>query len=130
MQRLREYTQKITSAMEKSDDLVIILIIVLVGFAGFGLGRLSGSPEKSEGVHIEYLERGGVGNVSATVESVRKAPIVLSGAVVVSKNSTKYHYPWCSGAQRIKEENKIWFNTIEEARASGYTPAANCKGLE
>jgi len=48
---------------------------------------------------------------------------------VVSKNGARYHYPWCSGAQSIKEENKIWFDTKEEAEAAGYTPAANCKGL-
>jgi hypothetical protein len=52
------------------------------------------------------------------------------GAVVGSKNGTKYHYPWCAGAQTIKEENKIFFASIEEARAKGYTPAANCKGLQ
>ncbi|MFH1608762.1 MAG: hypothetical protein ABH951_01935, partial [Patescibacteria group bacterium] len=51
------------------------------------------------------------------------------GLLVGSKNGTKYHYPWCSGALRIKEENKVWFNSMEEARQAGYTPAANCKGL-
>lgn len=48
---------------------------------------------------------------------------------VASKNSNKYHLPWCSGAARIAEENKIWFASKEEAAAAGYTPAANCKGI-
>lgn len=51
------------------------------------------------------------------------------GQLVGSKNGTKYHYPWCSGAERIKEENKIWFQSAEEAKRAGYTPAANCPGL-
>jgi methylphosphotriester-DNA--protein-cysteine methyltransferase len=54
----------------------------------------------------------------------------VSGSYVASKNGTKYHYPWCSGAKRIKDENKVWFDTVEQARAAGYTPAANCPGLE
>ncbi|OHA15361.1 MAG: hypothetical protein A3G52_00010 [Candidatus Taylorbacteria bacterium RIFCSPLOWO2_12_FULL_43_20] len=53
-----------------------------------------------------------------------------AGLLVGSKTSDKYHYPWCSGALRMKEENKIWFKSAEEARAAGYTPAGNCKGLE
>jgi hypothetical protein len=48
---------------------------------------------------------------------------------VASKNSTKYHLPWCSGAARIAEENKVWFASKEEAAAAGYAPAANCKGI-
>ena len=46
--------------------------------------------------------------------------------VVVSKNSNKYHFSWCSGAKRIKLENQIWFNTAKEAEAKGYVLAGNC----
>ncbi|MDB9944483.1 hypothetical protein OAD26_00590, partial [bacterium] len=49
--------------------------------------------------------------------------------VVGSINGTKYHLPWCPGAQQMKEENKIVFETQEQAREAGYTPAGNCKGL-
>jgi len=51
------------------------------------------------------------------------------GTVVASKNGSKYHLPSCSGAKQINEVNKIVFASAEEARAAGYTPAANCKGL-
>jgi len=47
--------------------------------------------------------------------------------VVASKNSTLYHYPWCSGAQRIKEKNKITFVSEQEAQSRGYALASNCK---
>lgn len=50
--------------------------------------------------------------------------------IVASKNGTKYHYPWCSGAKQISDKNKITFKSIEEARKAGYTPASNCKGLK
>lgn len=46
---------------------------------------------------------------------------------VASKNSTVFHYPDCKWAQRIKEENKIWFKTREEALKKGYTPCKVCK---
>jgi len=54
---------------------------------------------------------------------------IFAGAYVGSRNGSKYHFPWCPGAQQIKEENKVWFSSVEEAQKAGYTPAANCKGL-
>ena len=50
----------------------------------------------------------------------------LDTRVVTSKNSDKYHYTWCAGAKRIKEENKVWFNSSQEAESRGYTLAGNC----
>lgn len=54
-------------------------------------------------------------------------PQKLDTRVVVSKNSDKYHYSWCSGAKRIKPENQIWFTSTAEAESSGYVLAGNCK---
>jgi hypothetical protein len=33
----------------------------------------------------------------------------------------------CSGANRIKPENEIWFSTKEEAEKSGFTLSTTCK---
>ncbi|MDX1607995.1 MAG: hypothetical protein R3251_02200 [Candidatus Spechtbacterales bacterium] len=49
------------------------------------------------------------------------------GGVVVSINSDKYHYPDCPGADRIKEENKIYFASAAEAIEAGFILAGNCK---
>ena len=48
--------------------------------------------------------------------------------VVVSSasSSMKYHHPWCSGASRIKEENRVWYPSAEAAQADGYSRAGNC----
>jgi phosphatidylserine/phosphatidylglycerophosphate/cardiolipin synthase-like enzyme len=46
---------------------------------------------------------------------------------VASKNSTVFHTPDCKWVKRIKEENKIWFKTREEALDKGYKPCKVCK---
>ena len=100
-------------------ELWLTIVIVSVGLLGFSLGRLA------------YFE-----SIRPPV-SIQPAPADFSlgvggeigGAVVGSRQGTKYHLPWCSGAQRIKEENKIWFESQAAAEAAGYTPAANCPGL-
>lgn len=115
---------------DNEKDLFLITVIVLVAVLSFGLGRLSKIEENKVPIRIENLSA----NVSET--RFRVAPAAeteflkeTSGSFVASKNGSKYHFPWCSGAQRIKESNKIWFNSREEAESEGYTPAANCKGL-
>lgn len=111
-----------------SSDVFIITIILFVGLISFGLGRLSAVTESKIPVSVEKLTSSVVG----TELSVSSPDSYVGGEeklFVASKNGTKYHYPWCSGAQRIKEENKVWFNTKEEAEKAGYTPASNCKGL-
>ena len=53
----------------------------------------------------------------------------VEGKYVASKNGTKYYLPGCSGAKRIKEENKVWFVTADDARKAGLSPASNCPGV-
>jgi hypothetical protein len=96
-------------------DAALPILVILVGIGSFGLGRMSATEASKEPITVSQ------------VEAVTGAE---NGRVVVSKSGTKYHFPWCSGASRMKEENKIWFDSYEEARAAGYLPAGNCKGLE
>lgn len=53
----------------------------------------------------------------------------LPGIVAASRNGTRYYYPWCGGINRIKEANKIWFESEKEAEAAGYSIASGCEGL-
>lgn len=43
------------------------------------------------------------------------------GAYVGSKNGTKYYTTGCSGTNRIKPENYVWFQSVEDATLQGYS---------
>ncbi len=106
-------------------DLYIAALIFLVGMASFGLGRLSILWPKKELITIENHRDTSGENTPAT-------PVValsLKGKYVASKAGKYYHLPWCAGAARIKESNKLWFDTKEAAEQKGYKPAGNCDGL-
>ncbi len=107
-------------------DIFTILIILLVAFASFGLGRISKIESIQEPVRIEQT----VSVVNAKNGSKQAILDVNDKMYVASKNGSKYHYPWCSGAKRISDTNKIWFNSTQSAKKAGYTPAGNCKGLK
>ncbi len=112
------------------NDIILVFVIVFVALIAFGLGRLSAISEKKTPITIENLS---AATVTTTPASPAGRPDFVASTTaklyVASKNGTKYHFPWCSGASTIKEENKIWFSSKEEAEKSGYTPAGNCKGL-
>lgn len=99
------------------DDLFVALVIVLVSIIAFSFGRLSASSAPERGLEIVSGE--------VPVSEVAKS----TGPYVASKTGSKYHLVSCSSANSIKEENKVYFSTKEEAEAFGYTPAANCKGI-
>lgn len=100
-------------------EVLFSVIIILVGFSAFGLGRLSVISESQQKSILLYDT------------NLNTKPILhIAGAVVASKKGKKYHYPWCSGANRMSEKNKRWFKSIQDARDAGYLPAGNCKGLK
>ena len=98
------------------DSVFLSALVILVGVSSFALGKLSERPP------------GTVSTESATVH-MTEAVETESTDYVASKNGSKYHLPWCSGAMRIKEENKLVFKSKEKAEAAGYAPADNCPGL-
>lgn len=128
------------------DDMVYMaFLIVLVGIGSFGLGRISvAKPSPQTPV---LLQQGASLPISTdqtpakAVSTFGPTPLVLTqpsetsksadvvpstGAFVASKAGTKYHALTCPGAKTIKETNKIYFATTDEAEAAGYTRAANC----
>ena len=112
-------------------DVFIILIVILVALIAFGIGRLTAP--KTEPIQIKNLEKASVQDIApeqkeGTVQGKNQEE--YKGMVVGSKNSDKYHLPECPGAKQISEQNKVWFDSPEEAEKAGYQPAANCPGLK
>ena len=121
-----------------NDLLFYSVLLVLIAVGSFGLGRLSVSstkvPEKPLFLKENITSASVVNAVPAATASTsikaEVATVSKTAAVVGSKSGTKYHLPNCPGAKRIKPANLISFETIDAAKAAGYTPAANCPGLQ
>lgn len=106
------------------DDLFLGLIIILVAFGSFGLGRLSKIEGSKTPVQFENMP-------DSTQEKVRPFSSVSTtdNQLVGSKSGTKYYYSWCAGVQNILPTNLVHFASKADALARGYTPSATCKGL-
>ena len=108
--------------------LILSLFVFMVSSISFGLGRLSivAQPESlviENGVPTlsdvgKIMTTGGTQNLGL--------PTAQSGNFVASKNSTYYYLPTCATAKRIKDENKVWFQTEQEAQGFGFTRGSGC----
>ena len=106
-------------------EAIIGIYIVLIGIISFNLGKINSFQKTPLQVGDKAIIYDAV-NDSDKQQETSKQVKKLDLRVVVSKNSDKYHFSWCSSAKRIKEENKIWFNSEQEAIGAGYILAGNC----
>lgn len=120
---------------ENRTDLLTAAIIFFIGISSFGLGRLSVSIPQKEPIRLEnpgFSQEKQEEQQKEQQEQAADVPgptALKNGAFVASKSGSVYYAVWCSGVSRIREENKVWFQTKEEAKAQGYRPAKNCPGL-
>lgn len=122
-----------------NDAIFMASLLLCVGVISFGLGRLSVADNlKGEGTVSQVALLSGanieaVASSSSSSSAITTKPVPLmtptTSPYVGSKSGTKYHLVTCPGAKQIKLENKIYFKTVQEAEASGYSKAANCPGL-
>ncbi len=111
------------------DDLFLGLIIILVAFGSFGLGRLSKIEGSKTPVRFENITEVAIEKVKPFSDQQASVVGTTNNQLVGSKNGKKYYYTWCSGVGKISPSNLIYFSSKEEAEARGYTPSATCKGL-
>ncbi len=151
---MRERSNRVLAPLPT--DLIFVVVVLLFSTASFGLGMLTekelasrggqGSGAETSGFWIENVASStsvslpaaaASASVSKKVSASKAIPVVPAGSIVTpkegkyvaSKSGTKYYLPTCSGVKRIKEENKVWFASVEDAQAAGLSPAANCPGL-
>jgi hypothetical protein len=119
---IAESMRKIKLWMENNYyDVALIAIIVFVGIGAFGLGRLSVRSNAEKDVDLVQI----IGSVERIDESMAKES-QETGNYVASRNGTKYYPSGCASANRISDENKVYFDTKEEAINSGYSASSTC----
>ena len=131
----------IKEMLEKIKPFYLLVLILVLGSIFFAFGRLSALEERRTPIRISYPNATSTASIiQATLprqalvgfpmSDIGQNFVSQAGEVIGSKTGKKYYFPWCGTVNRIKPENQIHFASVEEARAAGYVPAANCKGLK
>ena len=107
-----------------------VIIVILVGLGSFELGRLS-KEKTSSGIKIEYPNQ--AENQPASAISAVSKPAFDTNSNSAGKNffassrGTKYYSIGCSAGKDIKQENRVYFATKEEAEKAGYELSSSCR---
>lgn len=118
---------------EKGKDILVVIIVILVGLGSFELGRLS-KENTSGGIKIEYPDQNAgqeanvisSANYSSLLQNTRIEKNSVGKNFFASSKGTKYYTISCSAGKTIKQENRIYFTTGEEAQQAGYTLSSRC----
>ena len=122
MEKIKQFLES-----EKGKDIMIVIIVILVGLGSFELGRLS-KEDSSSGVKIEYPNQ--EENQTTGVPLSKNSPEIntnsTSKTFFASSKGSKYYSIGCSAGKTIKQENRIYFDTKEEAEGAGYELSSSC----
>jgi hypothetical protein len=121
---------------EKGKDVLTVIIVMLVGVGSFELGRLS-KENASSGVQIQYPDGSAISqnDTANALDSISKGvqPAHANQSqnpsgknFFASSRGKKYYTLGCSAGKTIKQENRIYFTTSEEAEKAGYALSASC----
>ena len=105
---LKKINSKITFTHILSLLITLLLIICFYYYISF--------KDRQNNKPLIYRELGGNSSLINNEKST----------IFASKNGMTYTFSWCQGANKIKEENKIYFNNEEEAIKSGKRLSKMC----
>lgn len=113
---------------EKGKDIMVVIIVILVGLGSFELGRLS-KGNGTSGIKIEYTEEtsGQEANVASAIENTEIIQNSSRKSFFASNKGNKYYPVGCSAGKTLKQENRIYFATKEEAERAGYSLSSSCR---
>lgn len=123
---------------EKIKMFFCMLLVLVLGFSAGYCYRDENSSESSVSIQAASQDCSRLLKLSSAVETSTESGKVASvsqertsdiaeetvqiKAFASSKNSNLYHKATCQYVKRIKSENLVWFNTVEEAENSGRKP--------
>ena len=133
MQKIKQWAES-----QAGKDATIVIIVILVGFASFGLGRLSVA-QKGSGLKVMYppvISGGQIAPQPANVISAPKTEPVTtktssanssSKKFFASNRGQKFYGIDCAAGKNIKMGNRIYFDSKAEAEKAGYELSSSCR---
>ena len=98
---------------------LVLALAVTAGCAGVATVREVRSPAQAVVITTER---------NVPPETAAPMPTAAADAAYIgNRNSMKYHRAGCRYAAQVKTENRITFDSAEQALTAGYTPCGACK---
>lgn len=106
----------------------MLALAVTAGYAGVATVREAHAPAQAIVITTERnVPPETAAPVPAAPPEQPQATAAVQAAYVGNRNSMKYHSADCRYAAQVKAENRIAFDSAEQALIAGYTPCGACK---
>lgn len=107
---------------------LVLALAVTAGYAGVATVREAHAPAQAVVITTERnVPPETAAPVPAAPPEQPQATAAVQAAYVGNRNSMKYHSADCRYAAQVKAENRIAFDSAEQALIAGYTPCGACK---
>lgn len=119
------------------EGLLLIMSAILIGGSAYLIGNMNALESNLSEIQVVYPDAIAIKS-DTKVEEIKSNEVssannqktnLATGNIVASKDGKRYYYPNCGGINRIKPENRIYFETKEQAEAKGLTLASGCKEI-
>jgi hypothetical protein len=138
---IANYIEKIKRVSHKAiyflaqKETMVSLVLIVTGISSFALGFFAGKDSIGSTPKIIFTDvpRESILAASAMASDVKPNETTHSNSATAkstifgSKSGTKYYYSWCKAGNRVKLENRIYFESTKQAEAAGRLRAASCK---
>ncbi len=118
--------------LTKNEDKIILTIgFFLVAILSFGAGKLSETYHPQAPIIFQDAPGKGCAvnispeNVAVTASADNNSNEKIQGKIIGNKNSKIYHVPGGAFYNKISPQNRMYFNSEDEAQKSGYRKAKN-----
>lgn len=122
--------------VKKIEMILLIISAILIGVSAYFIGKIQTLESRSNTIQVVYPDAIAIKKDNINIPNQVDASInttietkLQTGKIIASKNGKRYYYESCNGINRIKPENRIYFDTKEQAEAKGLTLASGCKTL-
>ena len=105
--------------------LLLFLVLTACGSTEEPTERSFAESEQAAGMQ-EEITRNPAAELEPTPEPTPE-PASSAATYVLNTNTHKFHHPWCSSVEQMKEQNKkVFEGTRDEIIAMGYEPCKRC----
>ena len=126
MEKIKQFIES-----EKGKDILTVLIVILVGFGSFELGRLSKDSPQTQPSEQSAEASAGLQNTDVPDFGIPQGGSLTPGTsstkpFFASSKGKKYYTANCGAGKNIKPANLIYFDTEAAAQKAGYTLSSSC----
>lgn len=115
--------------VNNTSSILYLISFLLIGIISYRIGSNQKLNNLEANISIIYPNESAI--IKETSESKDNNDVISnissSKSIIASKSGKVYYTADCSGSNRIKDENKVYFQTKEEAQSVGLTLSKTCK---